>query len=125
MEIDRVLRPGGYWIFSGPPIGWKISYKAWERRMKDLEEEQTSLEDLAKRLCWKKVSERGAIVIWRKPINHYQCMQNIRALKSPRFCDANDPDAGWYVFLTMLCIFQLYLFFITSISIIYKILFVS
>ncbi|KAI3955556.1 hypothetical protein MKW92_015235 [Papaver armeniacum] len=97
MEIDRVLRPGGYWVLSGPPINGKSSYKDWDKREKDLEEEQATLEDLAKRLCWKKVAERGSIAIWRKPTNHVHCVQNARFLKSPRFCDdANDPDAGWY-----------------------------
>ncbi|MCL7024798.1 hypothetical protein MKW94_030571 [Papaver nudicaule] len=97
MEIDRVLRPGGYWVLSGPPINGKTSYKDWDRRVKDLEKEQATLEDLAKRLCWKKVAESGSIAIWRKPTNHVHCVQNARALKSPRFCDdASDPDASWY-----------------------------
>ncbi|RVW59913.1 putative methyltransferase PMT15 [Vitis vinifera] len=58
MEIDRVLRPGGYWVVSGPPISWKSSYKGWERKAQDLEKEQISLEDLARRLCWKRL-QRG------------------------------------------------------------------
>ncbi|KAM0899624.1 hypothetical protein ACQ4PT_021148 [Festuca glaucescens] len=37
MEVDRVLRPGGYWVLSGPPINWKVNYKGWQRTKKDLE----------------------------------------------------------------------------------------
>ncbi|OVA19195.1 putative S-adenosyl-L-methionine-dependent methyltransferase [Macleaya cordata] len=96
MEIDRVLRPGGYWVLSGPPISGKISYKKWERQVQDLEEEQATLEDLAKKLCWKKIAERDAIAIWRKPTNHVHCIQNLKTWKYPLFCDATDPDAGWY-----------------------------
>lgn len=96
MEIDRVLRPGGYWVVSGPPISWKSSYKGWERKAQDLEKEQISLEDLARRLCWKKIAERGPIAVWRKPTNHIHCIQKLKAWKSPHFCAETDPDAGWY-----------------------------
>ncbi|KAK1356847.1 hypothetical protein POM88_050103 [Heracleum sosnowskyi] len=27
IEVDRILRPGGYWIFSGPPINWESRWK--------------------------------------------------------------------------------------------------
>ncbi|XP_042517888.1 probable methyltransferase PMT19 [Macadamia integrifolia] len=98
MEIDRVLRPGGYWVLSGPPINWKVNYKGWQRQPKDLEQEQANLEDLARRLCWRKVAERGPIAVWRKPTNHVHCVQKSKTLKSPRFCDDTDADAdaGWY-----------------------------
>lgn len=94
MEIDRVLRPGGYWVLSGPPIGWKPSHKSWEREDGDLEKEQISLEDLARRLCWKKIAESGPIAVWRKPTNHIHCIQKLKVWKSPHFCET-DPDAGW------------------------------
>ncbi|XP_065867865.1 probable methyltransferase PMT19 [Euphorbia lathyris] len=95
MEIDRVLRPGGYWVLSGPPISWKTSYNAWETKARELEHEQNILEDLARRLCWKKIGERGALAVWRKPTNHVHCVKKARTLKS-RFCVSNDADAGWY-----------------------------
>ncbi|XP_052195149.1 probable methyltransferase PMT19 isoform X2 [Diospyros lotus] len=96
IEIDRVLRPGGYWVLSGPPINWKVNYKGWERQAQDLEQEQITLEDLARRLCWKKVAEKGRIAVWRKPTNHIHCIKKSRTWKSPSFCFQNDPDAGWY-----------------------------
>ncbi|KAI4338860.1 hypothetical protein MLD38_023869 [Melastoma candidum] len=96
IEIDRVLRPGGYWVLSGPPISWKNSYKGWQRSAEDLENEQNQLEDLARRLCWKKVAERGPIAVWRKPTNHVNCAKMMRAWKAPGFCVGSDPDAGWY-----------------------------
>ncbi|XP_030527980.1 probable methyltransferase PMT19 [Rhodamnia argentea] len=96
MEIDRVLRPGGYWVLSGPPISWRTSYKGWQREAKELENEQIGLEDLAKRLCWKKIAERGPIAVWRKPTNHVHCIQKLKAWKSPKLCALGNPDAGWY-----------------------------
>ncbi|KAJ9178418.1 hypothetical protein P3X46_010303 [Hevea brasiliensis] len=96
IEIDRVLRPGGYWVLSGPPISWKVRSKKWETQPQDMEKEQNRLEDVARRLCWKKVTERGHIAVWRKPTNHLNCIKMSRTWKSPRFCINSDPDAGWY-----------------------------
>ncbi|XP_072980305.1 probable methyltransferase PMT2 [Typha angustifolia] len=73
MEVDRVLRPGGYWVLSGPPINWKNNYKAWQRTEEDLEGEQRKIEEIAELLCWEKVSEEGEIAIWRKSINTDSC----------------------------------------------------
>lgn len=95
MEIDRVLRPGGYWVLSGPPISWRTSYKGWERKASDLEAEQNNLEDLAKNLCWKKVRERGPIAVWQKPTNHIHCAQKLKIQKAPKFCANDYPDHGW------------------------------
>ncbi|KAK6266168.1 hypothetical protein QUC31_017005 [Theobroma cacao] len=103
LEIDRVLRPGGYWVLSGPPINWRFNYKGWQREPKDLENEQMRLEDLARRLCWKKIAERGPFAVWQKPTNHLHCIQKIKTWKSPQFCTTPDPDAGWYKLMD-LCI---------------------
>ncbi|XP_058183733.1 probable methyltransferase PMT19 isoform X2 [Rhododendron vialii] len=95
MEIDRVLRPGGYWVLSGPPINWRAHYKGWERTPRDLENEQQNLEDLARKLCWKKIKEMGPIAVWQKPTNHIHCAQKLKTWKAPKFCVDADPDAGW------------------------------
>ncbi|KAI9077012.1 hypothetical protein K1719_041025 [Acacia pycnantha] len=93
-EVDRVLRPGGYWILSGPPINWRTHWKGWERTKEDLNEEQKSIERVARSLCWKKVVEKGDIAIWQKPLNHFQCKPIRRS-----FCPSNNshtPDIAWY-----------------------------
>ncbi|KAG9453204.1 hypothetical protein H6P81_006108 [Aristolochia fimbriata] len=96
MEVDRILRPGGYWILSGPPINWKRHSKGWQRTEKDLNAEQTAIENVAKRLCWKKLKERGDIAIWQKPTNHIHCKRNRKVFKFPQLCSSGDPDAAWY-----------------------------
>lgn len=93
MEIDRILRPGGYWVLSGPPISWKVSYKGWERDAKELENEQNKLEDIARKLCWKKIGEKDPIAVWQKPTNHIHCAQKLKSWKSaPKFCASDDDD---------------------------------
>ncbi|KAL9264876.1 putative methyltransferase PMT19 [Drosera capensis] len=96
IEIDRVLRPGGYWVLSGPPINWKGNYKGWQRPAQDLKNEQNMLENIAMRMCWKKVSEIGNVAIWRKPTNHVHCMKKVKAWKSISFCTEDDHDTAWY-----------------------------
>ncbi|KAL0730801.1 hypothetical protein Bca4012_026895 [Brassica carinata] len=97
MEVDRVLRPGGYWILSGPPINWKQYWRGWERTEEDLKKEQDSIEDVAKSLCWKKVIEKGDLAIWRKPINHIECKKLKQNNNSPPICTSdNNADFAWY-----------------------------
>ena len=95
MEIDRILRPGGYWVLSGPPRNWKVTYKGSQSKTRDFETEQISLEDLARRLCWKKEAESGTIAARRKPTNHIHSIQKLKLWKSTRLCVGIDPDASW------------------------------
>ncbi|KDP22318.1 hypothetical protein JCGZ_26149 [Jatropha curcas] len=98
MEVDRVLRPGGYWILSGPPIHWKKYWKGWDRTKEDLNAEQTKIENVAKSLCWKKFIEKDDIAIWQKPFNHLNCKANRKITpNTPTFCPVDqDPDKAWY-----------------------------
>ncbi|KAJ0661893.1 putative S-adenosyl-L-methionine-dependent methyltransferase [Helianthus annuus] len=96
IEVDRVLRPGGYWILSGPPINWQKHWKGWQRTKEDLKEEQTRIEKVAKSLCWKKIAQRGDLAIWQKPINHFNCKTNPKLTPTPPFCPVQNPDSAWY-----------------------------
>ncbi|XP_044491944.1 probable methyltransferase PMT14 [Mangifera indica] len=91
MEVDRVLRPGGYWILSGPPINWKTYYKTWKRSKEDLQDEQRSIEKLAESLCWEKKYEKGDIAIFRKKVNDKSCKRS-----SANICKSRDADNVWY-----------------------------
>ena len=96
--MDRVLRPGGYWILSGPPINWKKYWKGWQRKEEDLNEEQTKIEKVAKSLCWNKLVEKDDIAIWQKPKNHLDCKANHKLTQNRSFCNAqSDPDKAWFV----------------------------
>lgn len=94
MEVDRLLRPGGYWVLSGPPINWKTNFVSWQRPREELEEEQRRIEDVAKLLCWEKKYEKGEMAIWRKrPNNEYCRKQN----SHPTMCESIKDDV-WYVY---------------------------
>ncbi|XP_022734796.1 probable methyltransferase PMT15 isoform X2 [Durio zibethinus] len=96
IEIDRILRPEGYWILSGPPINWKRHWKGWNRTADDLKAEQSRIETVAKSLCWKKIAQNGDLAIWQKPANHIRCKANRKDFKQPRFCTTQNPDMAWY-----------------------------
>lgn len=91
MEVDRVLRPGGFWVLSGPPINWKTYYLTWKRSKKDLKAEQSRIEELAELLCWEKKYEKGDIAIWRKKVNAMSCRR-----KSVNYCQSSYSDDVWY-----------------------------
>lgn len=88
-EVDRILRPGGYWILSGPPVHWKKYWRGWERSQEDLKKEQDSIEEVATGICWKKLIEKDDLLIFQKPINHVECNSNKK-------CKSQNPDAAWY-----------------------------
>ncbi|MBA0821923.1 hypothetical protein Goarm_018751 [Gossypium armourianum] len=96
IEVDRILRPGGYWILSGPPINWENHWKGWNRTADDLKAEQSRIETVAKPLCWKKIVQKGDIAIWQKPTNHIHCKITRKVFKQPRFCQTQNPDMAWY-----------------------------
>ncbi|CAK9149768.1 unnamed protein product [Ilex paraguariensis] len=96
IEVDRVLRPGGYWILSGPPIRWKNYWRGWERTQEDLKQEQDAIENVAKRLCWKKVIERGDLAVWQKPTNHIECIKTSATHHTSHMCKSDNADAAWY-----------------------------
>ncbi|KAL0447050.1 UNVERIFIED_CONTAM: putative methyltransferase PMT2 [Sesamum latifolium] len=94
-EVDRVLRPGGYWVLSGPPINWKVNYKAWKRPMEELQEEQRKIEEVAKLLCWEKKGEIGEIAIWQKSMDTDSC-RAAQENSGAAFCKSEDADDVWY-----------------------------
>lgn len=103
MEVDRVLRPGGYWVLSGPPINWRNFYKAWQRPKEELEEEQRKIEEIAKLLCWEKMSEKGETAIWQKSVNAGSCRRSEDDSQAS-FCET-DPDDVWYK-LSLFCYYS-------------------
>eukprot|EP00252_Welwitschia_mirabilis_P020639 TRINITY_DN5095_c0_g1_i1.p1 TRINITY_DN5095_c0_g1~~TRINITY_DN5095_c0_g1_i1.p1 ORF type:complete len:616 (+),score=125.91 TRINITY_DN5095_c0_g1_i1:210-2057(+) len=95
MEIDRVLRPGGYWVLSGPPINWKQNYQAWQRSEDELQTEQAKIEETAKMLCWDKIHEKGDLAIWKKRNNKNSCLRS-QNINQPPLCKTVNPDDAWY-----------------------------
>ncbi|KAE8693814.1 putative methyltransferase PMT13 [Hibiscus syriacus] len=83
VEVDRLLRPGGYLVISGPPVQWPKQDKEW-----------ANLQSVARALCYELIAVDGNTVIWKKPDGD-SCLpnQNEFGLES---CDqSNDPSNAW------------------------------
>ncbi|KAL9273940.1 putative methyltransferase PMT27, partial [Drosera capensis] len=93
LELNRVLRPGGHFVWSATPVYQKLQedVEIWE-----------AMSSLTASMCWKlETIQKDAInkigaAIYRKPSNN-QCYKQ-RKQNSPPMCkDEDDPNAAWYV----------------------------
>ncbi|OVA20386.1 putative S-adenosyl-L-methionine-dependent methyltransferase [Macleaya cordata] len=93
LELNRVLRPGGYFVWSATPVYQKLpeDVEIWKEMSK-----------LTISMCWElftikkdKLNSIGAAV-YRKPISN-DCYEQ-RKHNSPPMCkNDDDPNAAWYV----------------------------
>ncbi|KAL9240301.1 hypothetical protein vseg_014539 [Gypsophila vaccaria] len=84
LELDRVLRPGGYFAYSSPE-----AYAQDEEDLRIWKEMST----LVERMCWKIASKRNQTVIWVKPVNNDCYMQRAPGTQPPLCRSDDDPDA--------------------------------
>ncbi|KAB2609767.1 methyltransferase PMT27 [Pyrus ussuriensis x Pyrus communis] len=93
LELNRVLRPGGYFVWSATPV--------YRKEQEDIEIWK-EMSALTASMCWEvvaikkdKVNSVGA-AIYRKPTSN-QCYDQ-RKQKQPPMCkNDDDPNAAWYV----------------------------
>ncbi|XP_019424200.1 PREDICTED: probable methyltransferase PMT27 isoform X2 [Lupinus angustifolius] len=93
LELNRVLRPGGYFVWSATPVYQKLEedVQIWN---------EMSL--LTKSMCWElvtinkdKLNQVGA-AIYRKPTSN-ECYEQREKSEPPMCKDDDDPNAAWYV----------------------------
>lgn len=61
IEADRVLRPGGYFVWTSP-----ITNTQEFHRNKDYQKRWNFVNDFAENLCWEVLSQQDETVVWRK-----------------------------------------------------------
>lgn len=84
LEVDRLLRPGGYLVISGPPVNWPKQEMEWDH-----------LQAAALALCYKLVVVDGNTAIWKKP-SIASCHKENRL--GIGYCrDSSDPSEAWYI----------------------------
>ncbi|GJS90191.1 probable methyltransferase PMT26 [Tanacetum coccineum] len=109
LELNRVLRPGGYFVWSATPVYqnkpedveiWEVS---WDGKIDWFQIRLVAaMSKLTKAMCWElvvvnndKLNEVGA-AIYRKPTSN-ECYEN-RQQQEPPLCESkDDPDAIWNV----------------------------
>ncbi|KAI4346790.1 hypothetical protein L6164_007659 [Bauhinia variegata] len=88
LELDRLLRPGGYFAYSSP-----------EAYTQDEEDRRIwrAMSGLVERMCWKIAAKRNQTVIWVKPLTN-DCYSKRKPGVHPPLCTSgDDPDAVWRV----------------------------
>ncbi|XP_044501167.1 probable methyltransferase PMT26 [Mangifera indica] len=93
LELDRVLRPGGFFVWSATPVYQKLDedVKIWN-----------AMSELTKAMCWELVSiskdtvNGVGIAIYKKPTTN-ECYEK-RSKQEPPMCpQSDDPNAAWNV----------------------------
>src|SRR5690606_5826023 len=88
LELDRVLRPGGYFAYSSPE-----AYAQDEEDLRIWKE----MSGLVERMCWRIVAKRNLTVVWQKPLSN-DCYLEREAGTQPPLCRSDaDPDAVYGV----------------------------
>nr|QTZ19414.1 putative methyltransferase PMT9 [Bixa orellana]QTZ19415.1 putative methyltransferase PMT9 [Bixa orellana] len=88
LELDRLLRPGGYFAYSSP--------EAYEQ---DPENRRiwNAMYNLLKRMCWRVVAKKGQTVIWAKPVSNSCYLKRDPRTQPPLCSSDDDSDASWNV----------------------------
>lgn len=93
LELDRILRPGGYFIWTSPLVD------SAEALSSNNEQDGNSRRDLASRLCWSFWSQSDQTVVWKKTMNH-SCYFSRDMEASPKMCGRmHDTNSTWYPLL--------------------------
>ncbi|CAM6085500.1 unnamed protein product [Calypogeia fissa] len=97
LEVDRVLRPGGFWVLSGPPVNYEVHWKGWESTEEKQKGDLDAIQDLLEKMCYTKYAAKDDLAVWQKPMDN-SCYEDREVGIHPPLCDDSiDADGAWYV----------------------------
>ncbi|GBG80217.1 hypothetical protein CBR_g30584 [Chara braunii] len=86
VEVNRLLRPGGYFVWSSPP--------AYSHDPEDVKN-WGLMKDLTDRMCWKVVAQKHQSAIFQKPVDN-SCYDKREPETQPPMCpEEDDADSAW------------------------------
>ncbi|CAI5523329.1 unnamed protein product [Closterium sp. Naga37s-1] len=98
LELNRLIRPGGYFVWSATPVCPKC--KAKEPDDKEIWE---AMSELTANMCWRKAAKEinmafgVGVMVWQKPTDN-DCYDTRAEGTQPPMCPEEDnADAAWYV----------------------------
>ncbi|RWR87260.1 putative methyltransferase PMT20 [Cinnamomum micranthum f. kanehirae] len=97
MEIHRILRPGGFWVLSGPPVNYKNRWRGWNTTVEEQKSDYNKLQALLSSMCFKLYNTKDDISVWQKSSNT-SCYDKLSVPDAypPKCDDSTEPDAAWY-----------------------------
>ncbi|XXG66706.1 hypothetical protein AAC387_Pa06g0229 [Persea americana] len=98
LEIHRILRPGGFWVLSGPPVNYQNKWQGWNRTVEELESNYEKLQKMLASMCFKLYNQKDDIAVWQKSSDESCYVQHDNPDVYPPKCDdGTEPDAAWYI----------------------------
>lgn len=98
MEIHRILRPGGFWVLSGPPVNYENHWRGWNTTIEEQRSDYEKLQELLTSMCFKLFSKKDDIAVWRKASDNSCYDEKVASVDAypPKCDDSVEPDAAWY-----------------------------
>nr|KJB59915.1 hypothetical protein B456_009G280800 [Gossypium raimondii] len=91
IEVDRVLRPGGYFVWTSPLINVQSSL-----RNKEKQKRWNFVRDFAENLCWELMSQQDETVVWKKT-SKKTCYNSRKSGSGPSICSkVQDVEFPYY-----------------------------
>ncbi|KAI3703584.1 hypothetical protein L1987_73774 [Smallanthus sonchifolius] len=97
LEVHRILRPGGFWVLSGPPVNYENHWRGWNTTVEEQKSDYDKLQELLTSMCFKLYNKKDDIAVWQKATDN-NCYKQLDSLDNyPSKCDdGTEPDSGWY-----------------------------
>nr|GEW36021.1 probable methyltransferase PMT20 [Tanacetum cinerariifolium] len=97
LEVHRIVRPGGFWVLSGPPINYPKRWRGWNTTRDEQKSDYEKLEQLLTSMCFKAYNKKDDIAVWQKSSDN-DCYKQLDAPDNyPTKCDdGTEPDSAWY-----------------------------
>ncbi|KAK9096430.1 hypothetical protein Sjap_021927 [Stephania japonica] len=91
VEVDRVLRPGGYFVWTSPITNTRKSL-----RSKGNQEKWSIVSNVARNLCWEMLSQQDETVVWRKT-SQKDCYASMKPGSGISICSkGRDIESSYY-----------------------------
>ncbi|CAH9086229.1 unnamed protein product [Cuscuta epithymum] len=97
LEIHRILRPGGFWVLSGPPVNYENRWRGWNTTIEAQRSDYEKLQDLLTSICFKLYNKKDDIAVWQK-LSDNSCYKHLESPDNypPKCDDSLEPDSAWY-----------------------------
>ncbi|KAK4435556.1 putative methyltransferase PMT20 [Sesamum alatum] len=97
LEVHRILRPGGFWVLSGPPVNYENRWRGWNTTIEEQKSDYEKLQELLTSMCFKLYKKKDDIAVWQKSSDN-SCYKKLEVPDNyPAKCDdGTEPDSAWY-----------------------------